>query len=139
MARFRDIKIPKPTQDEVWNEFCDVVHKLRSGDDIRRFLRDLLNRQERLMLARRLQVAKMLQAGASYTEIVDALGVGKQTISRVQRWLNFGRDGYMRAARALGPANVETLKRKYSTYYRRKTREFHGLVHGTRREMYCCT
>src|SRR3989344_5449776 len=79
MARYRETRLPKPTQDEVWYEFCAVVYSLRSADDIRRFLRDLLNRQERLMLARRLQVAKMLQAGASYSDIIDALGVGKQT------------------------------------------------------------
>ena len=120
MARYRETRLPKPTQDEVWHEFCAVVYSLRSADDIRRFLRDLLNRQERLMLARRLQVAKMLQAGASYSDIIDALGVGKQTIARVQRWLHFGRDGYKRAIRISGTSDVKTLKRKYSVYYRRK-------------------
>lgn len=70
-------------------------------DEVKRFLKDLLNRQERLMLVRRLSIADLLENGYTYQEITNRLGASSSTIARVHRWLKFGRDGYRRAIRRL--------------------------------------
>ncbi len=80
---------------------CEVLCQLRTPAAVRNFLKDLLNRQERIMLIRRLQVAELLQAEKTYREIQAALHVGPATIARVERWLHFGRGGYRAAITAL--------------------------------------
>lgn len=76
-----------------------------------------MNRQERLMLARRLQIAALLEAEFTYEEIIKILRVAKGTIGRVQRWLNFGRDGYKRAIRVLGTKDRQKLRKHFRSYY----------------------
>lgn len=97
MSRFDANRVPYPTQDRLFGVFCEVVCRLRSQSEVRDFFKDLLNRQERLMLVRRLQVAGMLLQEKTYREIQDRLRVGPNTIARVERWLHFGRNGYRRA------------------------------------------
>lgn len=120
MARFSDKKLPKPTQDELWDEFCDLVAALGNREAVRDFFRDLLNRQERLMLARRLHVASLLEAGATYREIKKLLGAGGQLIARVARWLEFGRGGYKQAVRKLPTRQKRDLEKKYVRYYQKR-------------------
>lgn len=101
MAKFSDSRLPYNKQDALWDEFCVVIADLKKRDDVKRFLKDLLNRQERLMLIRRLQIADMLEAGMTYEEITRRIGASSPTIARVHRWLKFGRDGYRRAIQKL--------------------------------------
>ncbi len=97
MPRFDANRVPYSTQDRLFNAFCEVLLRLKTKDEIRDLLKDLLNRQERIMLVRRLQVADLLIREMTYREIQERLGVGSATIARVDRWLHFGRNGYRRA------------------------------------------
>ena len=45
-------------------------------------------------MAQRFQVAKMLDDGRIYSDIVKETGASTATISRVNRSLNYGNDGY---------------------------------------------
>lgn len=94
MAKYNQNRIPYQKQDDLLDDFCAALAKLRTKGEIKDFLKDILNRQERLMIIRRLQIAEMLASGRTYAEIRKALGASETTISRVSRWLNFGRNGY---------------------------------------------
>lgn len=94
MARFNPHKLTRNKQEQIWDDFCDSLMNLKSRDEVKRFFRDLLNRTERTMLARRLEIAILLEIGFSYKEIENILRAGTGTISKVHRWLNFGRNGY---------------------------------------------
>lgn len=94
MARFNPNKISYTKQDALMDEFCEALSKLKTKKETKDFLKDILNRQERLMLIRRLQIAELLVKGFTYEAIREALRVGETTIARVARWLNFGRNGY---------------------------------------------
>lgn len=118
MARYKDQTEKKDTQDAVWDEFCQVVADLETVDSVRRFFRDLFNRQERLMFARRLHIAALLVVGATYEEINSAMGAGEGTIARVHRWVNFGRGGYLRAIAKLPDRDKKKLKKKLFILYR---------------------
>ena len=119
MARYSDRRIPKPTQDELWAEFCELVVRLRTPDQVRRFFSDLLNRSERLMIARRLHVAALLKLGFSYRDIKKVMGTGSVTIARVHRWLEFGRGGYVSAIKQLRERTPDRLAKRLSRYYRK--------------------
>src|SRR3989344_7947063 len=118
MARFSDQRMPHDVQDKVWDEFCELIAKLKTHDEARRFFKDLLNRQERLMLVRRLQIAKLLTLKATYSQIVDILQTGKPTIARVQRWLQFGRRGLSDSIKRIRTPSFRALEQRYRDYYR---------------------
>jgi len=99
MVRYNPNKLPYPKQEQLLDVFCETVCKLRTKAAIRNFLKDLLNRQERLMLIRRLLIAELLLEGKTYREIQDQLRVGPATVARIDRWLHFGRNGYKQAIR----------------------------------------
>lgn len=100
MARYDPERIPYPAQERLLNTLCEILCRLKTPSAVRNFLKDLLNRQERLMLVRRLQVAELLLDGKTYRAIQEHLHVGPTTIARVERWLNFGRGGYLAALKA---------------------------------------
>ena len=97
MAKYNANKIPYNRQEELMDHFCSVLHKLKSSEEIKLFLKDLLNRHERVMLVRRLLIAELLLKELTYREIQEKLHVSHGTIARVERWLNFGRNGYRKA------------------------------------------
>lgn len=101
MSKYSPKKITYQELEKLWGQFVRVLVALRTEDNVKRFLKDLMNRQERLMFVRRLLIAKYLADGWSYEQIQKKLGVGRTTIARVQRWLEFGREGYKRAIKRL--------------------------------------
>lgn len=94
MARYNQNRISYSKQDTLLDDFCTALAKLKTKAEIKDFLKDLLNRQERIMLIRRLQIAELLAKRLTYEEIKKRLGTGDGTIARISRWPNFGRNGY---------------------------------------------
>ena len=73
------------------------------------FLLDVATIREIKDMAQRLAVARMLDAGAHYTDIQAATGASSTTISRVSRSLNYGAGGYRAVIAALGPLPAADL------------------------------
>lgn len=74
---------------------CDALVALEDREAAYCLLEDLCTIAEVQALAQRISVAKMLRGGATYQEIVTATGASTATISRVNRCLNYGSDGYL--------------------------------------------
>ena len=74
-----------------------AASSVQGRESVKLFLRDLLTKSERIMLGRRIMIARKLINKESYSEISKSLGVGHDTIWRVQRWLNDQMPGYERA------------------------------------------
>ena len=79
--------------DEV-RELFDALLSLKDVEECYLFLEDLCTTNEILTLAQRYQVAKLLEQKYTYQEIADMSGASTATISRVNRSLNYGNDGY---------------------------------------------
>ena len=67
---------------------------LETMEECYTFFEDLCTGPELKALSQRLQVAKMLHEHKVYSEIVQATGASTATISRVNRSLSYGCDGY---------------------------------------------
>ncbi len=80
--------------NDATRELADAVATLRNADEALRFLRDLCTVNELREFAARWEVARQLDAGTSYHEISERTGASSATISRVNQWLRYGRDGY---------------------------------------------
>ena len=79
---------------EPLRELAAAVATLRDGDEALRFLRDLCTVNELREFAARWEVARLLDEGVSYHDISERTGASSATISRVNQWLRYGRDGY---------------------------------------------
>ena len=71
-----------------------AVLSLESMEECYNFFEDLCTVPELKAMSQRLAVAKMLSEKKVYSEIVSETGASTATISRVNRSLNYGSDGY---------------------------------------------
>lgn len=81
-------------KDEHIDEFFNAVLKLENIEECYRFFEDICTIKEIQSIAQRLQVAKLLKQKKTYTEIEELTGASTATISRINRALNYGADGY---------------------------------------------
>ena len=71
-----------------------AVLTLKNEDESRRFFQDLCTVSELKAMEQRMEVAMLLDDGMIYSEVLDRTGASTATISRVNRSLNYGADGY---------------------------------------------
>ena len=71
-----------------------AILSLETMDECYNFFDDLCTVPELKALSQRLEVARMLSEGRVYSDIVAKTGASTATISRVNRSLNYGSDGY---------------------------------------------
>jgi TrpR-related protein YerC/YecD len=71
-----------------------AILALETLDECYAFFDDLCTVPELKALSQRIHVAKMLSEGKVYSEIVSKTGASTATISRVNRSLSYGCDGY---------------------------------------------
>ncbi len=81
-------------RDEHTDSLFDAILLLKNREECYNFFEDLCTIAELKALAQRLQVAKMLREKRTYTEICEQTGASTATISRVNRCLVYGADGY---------------------------------------------
>ncbi len=74
--------------------FFDAVLSLSNREECYKFFEDICTVNEILSFAQRFEVASMLRAKKTYLEIAEETGASTATISRVNRSLNYGNDGY---------------------------------------------
>lgn len=81
-------------QDDNLDFLYKAILSLENIDECYDFFEDLCTIQELKAISQRLVVAKMLSEKCVYTDIVNATGASTATISRVNRSLQYGCDGY---------------------------------------------
>lgn len=79
---------------EAVDSLFDAILKLKTRDECYTFFEDLCTINEILSLSQRLEVARMLRQKKTYMEIAEKTGASTATISRVNRSLSYGNDGY---------------------------------------------
>ncbi len=71
-----------------------AILALKTKEECYDFFEDLCTIPELKAMSQRLQVAKMLSENRVYSDIVKETGASTATISRVNRSLIYGKDGY---------------------------------------------
>ncbi|GIW67618.1 MAG: hypothetical protein KatS3mg096_486 [Candidatus Parcubacteria bacterium] len=79
---------------ELLEEFCEAISVLKNRQEIMHFITDLLTKQEVIMLAKRIKIAKLLLKGLSYREIEKVVKVSHGTIAKVAVWLYESGEGF---------------------------------------------
>lgn len=84
----------KKIKTEAVDSLFDAVLCLKNREECYSFFEDLCTVNELLSLSQRFEVAAMLKNRNTYLEIAEKTGASTATISRVNRSLNYGNDGY---------------------------------------------
>lgn len=87
-------KFNSKLKTEEMDYFLNAILQLENIDECYRFFEDVATINEIKSLVQRFQVAKMLKDKKTYTDIAEHTGASTATISRVNRCLNYGNDGY---------------------------------------------
>lgn len=85
----------------------DAILSLENAEECDKFLTDLCTVPELKAMSQRLLVATMLSKNCVYSDIVAKTGASTATISRVNRSLIYGRDGYKAIFDRVAPVDEE--------------------------------
>ena len=109
-----------------------AASSVKGRSAVKLFLRDLLTESERIMLGRRIWIARLLIAGEKYDTIAKKLKLGYGTIYRVERWLQDQFSGYEEAIKGVNrefdkralnaeirddPFSYAALKRRFPLHF----------------------
>ena len=72
----------------------DAILTLKTREELQNFFDDLCTIQEINAMTQRFEVAQYLDQGLTYSQIADITRASTATISRVNRSLVYGEDGY---------------------------------------------
>lgn len=132
-------KLPKKERIKLIGEFYDIFASLKGREEVRSFLKDLLNPDEIGNLMRRIDVAILLTLGFTYDETSKLLNVSHSKITAVQKVLAHKGEGYKtvikrvlerrtkrkiketmkqrKIIRKQEKPDIEALKKKYSLHF----------------------
>jgi len=74
--------------------FYDAILSLKTREECEAFFEDVCTVNELIAISQRLAVARQLKEGKTYLDIAENTGASTATISRVNRSLNYGKNGY---------------------------------------------
>ena len=86
--------MPKNVKKEQGDLLYETILSLKDLDECKKFFSDLCTMAELRAMEQRFEVALLLSDGMIYNDILERTGASSATISRVNRSLQFGADGY---------------------------------------------
>lgn len=87
MPKVKVYSIDAKKRYKIIGDLFEIIANLKTKKEVVEFLIGLFTSSETLMIARRIQIAKMLLEEKSYEHIRKKLGVGYQTIATIEHWL----------------------------------------------------
>ncbi len=96
----------KPRNEEMYK----AILSLETVDECIRFFDDLCTVTELQAMEQRYEVASLLEQGLIYNDILEKTGASSATISRVNRSLQYGKDGYAVVFERLAKENEKEQK-----------------------------
>lgn len=88
----------------------EAILSLKNKEECYTFFEDICTVNELLSLSQRFEVAGMLRARKTYLEIAEKTGASTATISRVNRSLNYGNDGYDMVFKRLSNLSLPSIQ-----------------------------
>lgn len=86
---------------ETAQQLSEVLLAIQDTQTMHNFLRDVMTEKEIIEISSRLEAARMLQAGDTYTNIIAKTKLSSRTVARISEWLQNGCNGYRSALRVI--------------------------------------
>ncbi|MBQ2943178.1 MAG: TrpR-like protein, YerC/YecD [Ruminococcus sp.] len=80
--------------DKALTLLCEAILSLETVEECKSFLEDACSAMELKTISQRMVVAKMLSEKSVYSKIIEETGASTATISRVNKSLEYGAEGY---------------------------------------------
>lgn len=87
MSKVKAYSIDRKEKQRIINDLFEIFVELKTKDEVFAFLLGLFTPSEVVMIARRIQVVKMIIDGFNYDEIRMKLKVSNQTVTKMEHWL----------------------------------------------------
>ena len=84
----------KKNKNQPYDLLFEAILCLKDKEECYTFFEDICTVNELMSITQRFEVAKMLREQKTYMEIAEKTGASTATISRVNRSLNYGNEGY---------------------------------------------
>ena len=97
----------KDIRNRETDRLMDGILSLKNREEAYRFFEDLCTVPELQAMSQRLHVARLLGERQVYSDIVKETGASTATISRVNRCLSYGADGYQTVLARLDENRME--------------------------------
>ena len=120
----------KKIRTEAVDYLFSAILSLKDKEECYTFFEDICTINELLSLSQRFEVAKMLREHKTYLEIAEKTGASTATISRVNRSLNYGNDGYDMVFERQKRKNKKEIRLTglISSFYPELAQEDHRLI-----------
>jgi TrpR-related protein YerC/YecD len=96
MTQVSRYPISKKVADRIFEVFLKTLVEIKSNEEADQFISDLLTPTEKIMLAKRLAIAYLLEKGYDYRTIQKIIRVSAPTITSVNNARRYGKEGYRR-------------------------------------------
>lgn len=125
MAKYsKKTKLSLSEAEVLLNEFFGALSQISGKEEVSKVLADLFTKQELVMVARRLKIARLLLAGDTYQMAQKKTRAGMATVARVSAWLNTSGEGYrllhardkIKEGKPVSPT-WQSLKKRYPLYF----------------------
>ena len=100
----------KDLKNDCTDTLMKAILQLKTVDECYSFFEDLCTIAELKSMSQRMEVAMMLSDKKVYSDIAAATGVSTATISRVNKCINYGQDGYNLVIKRLREGTDEQLR-----------------------------
>ena len=97
----------KKEMDAKMRYLFEGILSLKTVEECGRFFEDWCTVVEVIEMSNRMAAAKMLSDNCTYAEVMEKTGLSTATISRVNRCLKYGSDGYTTALQRLDAADMQ--------------------------------
>jgi len=94
MAQISKYPISHQLTERIFELFLKTLIEIKSSDEAERFITEFLTPTEKVVLAKRITIALLLEKGYDYRSIQQLLHVSAPTIRSVNLALKYGNDGY---------------------------------------------
>ena len=100
----------KDLKNDCTDTLMKAILQLKTVDECYSFFEDLCTIAELKSMSQRMEVAMMLSDKKVYSDIAAATGASTATISRVNKCINYGQDGYNLVIKRLRAGTDEQLR-----------------------------
>ena len=100
----------KDLKNDCADTLMKAILQLKTVDECYSFFEDLCTIAELKSMSQRMEVAMMLSDKKVYSDIAAATGASTATISRVNKCINYGQDGYNLVIKRLREGTDEQLR-----------------------------
>ena len=94
MTQVSKYPISKKVADRIFEVFLKTIVEIKNNKEADEFISDLLTPTEKIMLAKRLAIAFLLEKGYDYRTIQKIIRVSAPTITSVNTARKYGSEGY---------------------------------------------